>query len=541
MEYLCSRPLNPSPSSALYALRSDAEFHLQRFPANARLDDPQRFADVARRYRSRAEALAVLRRSMEGLDLSEAQRFNLEAFGRDDALAVLTGQQAGILGGPVFTALKAAGAVQMAQRLDGVSAEFGVVPIFWVEDNDHDVEEISELNFLDREQEAAHMHLRWPGLRRRTMVSQLEFGPTLEQLFTDWEMLTLRSLHLDDTMAVLRSIYRTDVSPGRAFRDWLHTLFAEKGLLFVMASECRSAGLFADIAGRELAEPGASRECMQPLMREFASRGITAQVEPSALNLFLVENGRRMKLDVDANFNFTAEGLPVERARIEAQFDADRSVLTPNVLLRPVMQDRIFPTLAYIAGPGERSYAAQLRELYERYDVPMPAWMARPHAALLSAGFQRRREQLGLDFDDLRRDADAVNGALVQPWSPKEWTSRAGSAEVNLRDIYAALAGEVRIIDSSLDAVVEQEMHKTLEGLKRLDAKVRRAVRRRHQDDLRRMYRMHSEYYPRGGPQDRNTSSGFMATRYGLAAFRDFVLRAAEKWEAGEMIFAVGE
>ncbi len=541
MEYLCSRPLNPSPTSVLHALRSDADFNEHRFPANARLDDPRRFEDVARRYGSRAAALKVLRTSMEGLQLSAAQRSNLEAFGGEETLAVVSGQQAGIFGGPVFTALKAAGAINMAQRLDGVSTDFNVVPIFWMEDNDHDVEEISELDFLDREQEAAHMQLRWPGLRRRTMVSQLEFGPSLDQLFTDWEMLTLRSLHLDETVKVLRSIYRVGVSPGRAFRDWLHTLFAEKGLLFVMASECRNAGLFAEIAGRELAEPGASRECMQPLLRDLDTRGIKAQVEPSALNLFLVENGRRMKMDIDADHNVTAEGLPVDRRRIEERVASDPSVLSPNVLLRPVMQDSIFPTLAYIAGPGERSYAAQLRELYERYDVPMSAWMARPHATLLSAGFQRRREQLGLDFDDLRRAADAVNGELVQRWSPEEWTSRAHSAEANLRDIYAALAGEVGRIDSSLDAVVEQEMHKALDGLTRLDAKVRRAVRRRHQDDLRRVHRMHSEYYPRGGPQDRNTSSGFMASRYGMQVFRDFVLRAAEMWEEGEMIFAIGE
>ncbi len=304
-------------------------------------------------------------------------------------VAVLTGQQAGLFGGPLFTLLKALTALKLA---DQVARDHNVpaVAIFWIDAEDHDWEEVRSCSIFD-----ASLDVRTASLPSRpaadpSPVATVTLDGSIEDAIRSLEDALPATDFRSSLIADLRDAYGPGIGMAEAFGRWLERVLGDRGLIVYDSSDPASKPLARDVFTRELSMPGQTSKLAALAGSDLVARGYHSQVhaQDDSLALFRLDGdqgGRRAIRQQDGHFlvgdqRFLPPALVQQAAESPAGF-------SPNVLLRPVVQDTIFPTICYVAGPNELAYLGQLRGVYDHFGVPMPLMYPRASATLMdSAG-----------------------------------------------------------------------------------------------------------------------------------------------------------
>jgi bacillithiol synthase len=445
------------------------------------------------------EALATARR------LSEA-----------GTVAIVTGQQAGLFGGPAFTLLKAATAIRLAQR---VSREHNVmaVPVFWIDAEDHDWEEFRACAVLDAELELASIEavppegagertigsLRWPeGI---TGAIDLLLGVLPRTEFTPW----------------LAEIVRTAYAPGHgvaeSFGRLLDTVLGPHGLVVYDASDPTAKPLLAELFARELEHPGQTALLAARAGADLVSRGYHMQVMPHASSAALFElDGGRVPIRHDGS-HFVTRDVRVPNADMVSRARTHPETFSPNVLLRPVVQDTLFPTICYVAGPNELAYLAQLRGVYESFGVPMPLMQPRASATLIDAAAVRFLSRHDVPLESLQQqDEHALNELLKTLLPPAvERSIREAGEQIAAR--MEAVVEAVPSIDPTLEGRARSALGRMQHELETLHAKVLQAAKRRDETLRRQFLHVRAQAFPGGQPQERAVGGVSFLGRYGPA------------------------
>jgi uncharacterized protein YllA (UPF0747 family) len=212
-----------------------------------------------------------------------------------------------------------------------------------------------------------------------------------------------------------------------------------------------------------------------------------------------------------------AGGETVSEAALAARARAHPEAFSPNVLLRPVVQDTIFPTVCYVAGPNELAYLAQLRGVYEAFDVPMPLMQPRAMATLIDAAAARFLAKYEVALEDLQRQDEHALNELLRTLLPEsvERTLREASDETRAR--MAAVIGAVADIDPTLEGRARSALGRMEHELESLHAKVLQAAKRRDETLRRQFTHVQAQAFPQGHPQERTVGGISFLGRYGTA------------------------
>ncbi|HUG42707.1 MAG TPA: bacillithiol biosynthesis cysteine-adding enzyme BshC [Acidobacteriota bacterium] len=294
----------------------------------------------------------------------------LKRLSRDGTLAVLTGQQVALFGGPSFAVYKAATAVGLARHLE--EAGIAAVPVFWLAADDSDFDEVRTTTFLGAD--GARLDLQLPITKEPdgTMVGALPVGD-LQSEFEKLDRNFDQTSFYAEVRAVLQGAYRPERTLREAFGAWLSRLFEDSGLICFdpLAPEVkRELGPFFASAVSQRAE---INRRLQERGEAIQAAGYSPQVfvdETESL-LFLFEGKRRRKLEFNGK-EFVARDLPNLRISESDLLDRVRShpeQFGPNVLLRPVLQDHLFPTAVTVGGPSEIAYFAQVNAIAPHFDL----------------------------------------------------------------------------------------------------------------------------------------------------------------------------
>lgn len=335
---------------------------------------------------------------------------------------VVTGQQPGIFTGPLYTVYKAITAIQLAERLSRNST-VACRPLFWTASDDHDFEEIRSAHFLTRRHDL-HSVVYSPGSGPDGIPCRMDATPA-------WRIAVQDSLHREiDLLAAvcrgsectrevtdfLHESARQSSSLGIWFSRIMARLFPDAGLLFFAPEipEARRAAI--PVLQREIEAPLHSTRLLQEAGATLSASGYEAQIhrEPDVCNFFLEVEERRRKV-VFRSGRFQPSGTPLQYEPDEmlALLEAQPERFSPNVALRPIVQQAMFPVVAHVAGPGEIAYWAQLRPLFNFFGLPMPSVYPRASALLLSAKTSRLLREYGLQSEQLElRGPDLLTPAL---------------------------------------------------------------------------------------------------------------------------------
>ncbi|HEX6496466.1 MAG TPA: bacillithiol biosynthesis cysteine-adding enzyme BshC, partial [Acidobacteriaceae bacterium] len=368
---------------------------------------------------------------------------------RNGASAVVTGQQVALFGGPLYTLLKAATAIARAR--EATAAGYDTVPVFWLASEDHDFAEIARVDIPARD-----------GLKATTIGPAPEFplsvgyipvGPSVTQALAEVEEL----LGAGEVTSLLRGVYQADATLAGAFGSLMARLFGRWGLVVIDAAGSSFHALGAEVLKQAIFEADALHSALLERDRLLAERGYHSQVkvgEQSSL-LFLIDDktGARLPLRrvfIDGRRQWKAGGRRYSSEELLEILQVTPERCSPNALLRPVFQDAVLPTSAYIAGPAELAYFAQSEVLYQGILGRATAALPRLSATLVEPKIATVMERHEVQLPDVLTNADALAQRLAARAMPIEGKRKLAAAGNSLDGELTAVTEWMAQMDAGL-------------------------------------------------------------------------------------------
>jgi len=484
--------------------------------------DRRAAADRAAAYaRDRDTLAAVLQEQHSAWGLDDATRANIEALRDPETVAVVTGQQTTVLGGPLYSPLKILTTLQQAERL---AKETGrtVVPIFWLEGEDHDWQEMAGTHVLRRN---ALVDLRYdgytpPAAGNLGAVGRLRVEAQFAEVIDALDAALPPSDFKPDVMALVREAYIDGTPLEDAFGRFLRGLFPESGLVLLNPDDARLKALAAPLYRHELTDPEASSRLVNEAGATL-EESYHAQVSARATNLFLLEDDQRTPIDATAGgFMLRGTDRAYSQDDLLALLDAHPERFSPNVVLRPLTQDHLVPTALYVAGPGEISYFAQYKEVYAWAGIPMPLLHPRASVTLVEGKVAKVLEQFDLDVADLDADLDRLFQRVVIDQMDVDVDAIFGAAQPPIHQSLNGLKTHVTDVDRTLGKSVEAARAAIVQELNDLKERVVRAEKRKQEELYAQLQKAHVNLFPDGRPQERVVSVLYFLNKYSPALLR---------------------
>ncbi len=485
---------------------------------------------VPRQYQALA---AILGAQQDRRGAPPAARDAARQLSNPSTVAIVTGQQAGAFGGPLFTLLKAITAMQLARRTSR-EHHTDVVAVFWVDAEDHDWDEVASCTVLDPSFQPRTVTLPKPEGAGERPVAALALDDRIEQTLSELADALGETEFTADLLASLRAAYHPGVGMADAFARWIETVLGPHGLVVFDSSDPEAKPLVADLFRRELSDPGRTSLLAAAAGEQLKARGHQPQVAPQAdsVALFHVEDGRKPIKRQDGTFlagdrRFDAGELARKAVESPAHF-------SPNVLLRPIVQDTLFPTISYVAGPSELAYLGQLRQVYEHFGVPMPLMYPRASATLIDSAAARFLSRTDLPIEELQPQDESGLNRLLEGQIPKSVEAALADAEHVIRQKMEAVIAAMPAVDPTLAGAARTTLSKMEHDLKALQGKMIQAAKRRDETLRRQFARAQAQIFPLGHPQERTLGFVYFLNRYGPAVidrlFSELPLDLGQHW-----------
>jgi bacillithiol biosynthesis cysteine-adding enzyme BshC len=504
------------------------------FPADPRAlterFDPQ--AVLTGRTFDRAHLADILERQNLGWSASGETMAAIERLRRPDVLTVVTGQQVGLFTGPLYAVYKALSVLQLTRALRGHLGD-RFVPLFWMAAGDHDLAEVDHAVLPNRDGRPVTIRLAGDYLPDHP-VGDLSLGPGIAVALGRVRELLPENEFRDGVMELLSSAYRPDRTFAAGFARVLLALFAGQGLILVDPTDAELTSLCRPLFERELALAPATAGLVIERGRELTGRGYHAQLQliEDQTNLFLIDEGRRRGLIVDGD-GFRLRGtdriLSGESLRELLQEAPHR--FSPNAALRPLMEDDLFPVAAYVAGPSETAYLAQLGPLYERLGVPRPPVYPRMSLTLLEGHLGRVLLDSGMDPAEIFAPADRLAGRLSERHLPADLEADIDAAGTDIDETLRRLAGRITGLEPTMAEYLTSVSGKIRHQLGAVRKKLLQARRARDRTLRRRAIRLGDAIYPQGHLQERVTNIVPFLARHGTGLIERLDALQIDPWQ----------
>lgn len=413
---------------------------------------------------------------------------NILSIQKENTFTVTTGHQLNILTGPLYVIYKIATTIELSRYLQQHFPTYHFVPVFWMASEDHDFEEVNHIHIGDKK-------ITWK-TPQSGAVGRFHLKD-IDLFFND----------LNDAVGnrytiptFFRDAYVHSKTLAEATRKLIHGLFSTYGLVIIDGDDPELKTLFISEMETELTS-GLSYRAMNETNDVF-SRYYKEQVVPQDINLFYLTKGVREKIISELDgFRIRNSNLHFTRQEMIKELYDHPNRFSPNVVLRPVYQERILPNLAYIGGPGEVHYWLQLMNVFNRFKVSYPIVMLRNCMLLINKQQSQRMASLGLTLQDLFRSPEKVILEVIK----KQATINTGivNQELTIEKLMNELTEIYTTIDPTLQSSVESEKRKMLNALKSLEEKANRALKRKNEVIVQQVRTLFSKLMPQGKLQER--------------------------------------
>ena len=509
---LLPRPLGGSRLTVHYLAGAEAASHFYR-------GSPYR----AETYRRKAEELD-LARSSDTFATAErvvrpvgaAAKELLRRVVAENGYFVTTGQQPGLFGGPLYSLYKALTAARLAGELESLLAR-PVMPLFWVASDDHDWEEANHTHVVDGSNRLVRLTLGPAPEGPPRPLGRTPLGPAVEDALDRLAHAFPPNDFHARYMERLRDAYRPRATMAAAFHGWMSELLRKTPIGLVDAGNPALKEACKPVFRAEAEDPVASERVLAETADALRGHGYGLQVPliPGAANLFVdLHHGRERLQRTDGGFLLRRSRGELSRHRVLDLIENDPDSVSPNVLLRPIVESFLFPTLAYVGGPGELAYFAQLGGLFGRHGTGMPVVAPRGSLLAVENKVHKVLEKFGLATGDVR-DIEALLSRFARDKLPRE----VRDATVRWRGAVESMGGELAdaaaTVDPALRGAVMKARNTGLAALGALEKKIVRAVKRNAETTRAQIAKAHVNLWPGGKPQDRILCPLQYLMRYG--------------------------
>jgi bacillithiol synthase len=513
MESACLRHTEIPHTSALF---SDFQYHfgrVARFYAH-NPHDGRSYAAAAQEIAYPDDRRAAL---VAALRPGNSETESLDLLARPGTVAVVTGQQVGLFSGPAYTIYKALTAVRLAARLreQGIAA----VPMFWLATEDHDVAEVNHTFVFGPDHRPIQLSVSADGGSERPVGGIPIGAPPVDRL----RDVLSGFPHGDEVAEMARIAYPAGVTFGRAFRALLERMLAGRGLLFVDPLDESVRRLAAPLLQETVRQDEGLHAKLIERAKQLDAAGYHAQVHVEAKTslVFLLDGQRRATLRRQNGEYVSKEKSAKDRKYSPAELMDRAEQLSPNALLRPVVQDYVLPTVAYVGGPAELAYMAQSQVLYRELLGRMPVMVSRGGFTLLDLRSAKLMERYGLTVPAFFHGEDGARGAIAEKLVPPALTEEFGKVRGAVSESVEKLRDDLAGFDATLAAAANKSLAKITYQLSKMERKTARETLKRNERAGADASYMSGLIYPDKHLQERYYSILPFLARHGVGDLMD--------------------
>jgi len=432
---------------------------------------------------------------------------------RRGALAAVTGQQVGLFGGPLFSIFKALTAVKLAEQ--ATAAGVDCVPIFWLATEDHDLAEVNHVSLVSETGVPERLAIDSHGLQDApvgTILLGSEIAPVVER--------AAALLGETDVTTWLREAYRPGETMGSAFARLMALLFADWGVILLDQADPAFHDLAKPILRQAVERSVELDDALLGRGKVLEKAGYHQQVKVTSATtlLFEIKNGVRTvvrRKNNGANDEFVAGEERSSTQELLDRIERNAGNFSPNVLLRPVVQDYLLPTLAYTGGAAEVAYFAQAAVVYEKLLGRVTPILPRFSATLIEPKAQRLLERYRMTLPDLFHGPEKLREILAARTLPTDLQGRFAEAKASLEKSLGAIRESLARLDSTLVDAASNAEEKMKYQLAQLEARAARAEAQRNEVITRHAESLSSALYPNKALQEREIAGVSFVARYG--------------------------
>ncbi len=468
MDSACLRHTEIPHTSKLFL---DFQYHFDRVSSfyDWSPADPLSYKNAAQRIDFPAERRASLVAALRATDGPSA---SLDLLAQPGTVAVVTGQQVGLFSGPAFTVYKAITAIRLAARL--TASGLPAVPVFWLATEDHDIAEVNHCHVYGANHQPVRLHVDSTGEDQQP-VGNIPLG----QVPLDLLRRTLEPFPFGNEVSQLvEQSYTPESTFGEACRALLRHLFESRGLLFLDPLDPALRSLAAPFLRDALVRaPDLKRKVLER-NKALEAAGYHAQVhvEPETSFFFLLDGNRRITLR-RRNGGYASKDRLYSTEELASRPD----LLSPNALLRPVMQDYMLPSVTDIGGAAELAYLAQSQVIYHELLGRMPVVRPRNGFTLINSRAGRLMSRYKLELPCLFHGEACLREKISRKLVPDALTTEFAAIERSTSEALDRLRGDLTAFDPTLGAALAKSRSKILYQLSKMESKTaRESLRRDH-------------------------------------------------------------
>jgi bacillithiol biosynthesis cysteine-adding enzyme BshC len=484
--------------------------------------DPHALRDVAQTLKFdpplRKNVAAALAAQNQRWNRSAATSANLEVLSQPESFAVVTGQQVGLLTGPCYSIYKALTAVKLAQELTHQGLR--CVPIFWMETGDHDLEEINHVSLMDSgSQKLASLKLEVRESDNQRPVGQIVLGSEMEGFLKEFRLLLPPGSEFSDqTIRLVEECYKAGSTLGDAFARMMSRLLGDLGLILMDPSDPALAALSLPVFDWALESAEKLRARLNAANESVRKQGFEPQIkiDPQTAFVFSTGDGRRRLLLKEGDHVWpkgSDHRITLSEAKRLAKENPEK--LSPSVALRPLVQDFLLPTVAYVGGPTETSYFAELTGFYELVDRPMPVLVPRASVSVITKKAHRLLEKYALDVQTVFEGREKLAETIVERSAAGEGFSRFEHLEAEINRLLNKMKPEMEKADPTLGGALETARQKILYQVTHLKTRFVHTEEKRQAQVIQHAEALANVLWPNRALQERELNVCYFLSRYG--------------------------
>ncbi len=515
----------PASAGGFSDLFNDFMYHFESvkrfFPFDFRVGSSyeQAMKQITKPTNERNQLVEILKRQNEAFGCESETFAKIELLKRSSTFAIVTGQQVGLFGGPMYTLFKTLTTIKLAGKLKKQYPQNDFVPVFWVEGEDHDFEEMNHVYVVNGQNQSQRIEYLIGGEKNEKNVGpvgELVFDSNIESVHKVLSTSMPSSEYSSDILKPLALHYAEGRTFNKAFIGWMNHLFSGYGLIFVSGNDRDLKRIASPLFVKEIEEFPRTSQLVIDQSAELEKK-YHAQVKPKSINLFMFHKGGRYPIHPrEEDFSLKGTRHFITREELLRIARETPELLSPNVVLRPIVQDTLLPTLVYVGGPSEIAYNAQLAPVYRMFGVQQPVVYPRASASFITERTMKTFEKYDVSIADFfGSTVEQLTASVLEQVADVKLDSLFGEAANHFKHAIDELEFGLREVDKTLLGPLVSVAKKMEQSLEVLKGKAIEAQKKRNEVVVNQIEKASSVLLPRGQLQERTLSPLYFMNRYG--------------------------
>ncbi|MGE8079310.1 bacillithiol biosynthesis cysteine-adding enzyme BshC [Peribacillus loiseleuriae] len=487
----------------------------------------KRYQELMSRNFFRDELADSIEKYMEKYSLSIPVKENIEAFRKEDSVVVIGGQQAGLLTGPLYTIHKVISIIKLAEEQEKALGK-KVIPVFWIAGEDHDLAEVN------------HVYTLKNGIREKNtypfyhpfklMITDIELDIETAQ---SWVSEIIETYGETDFTNKLLADTNEVIKRSTTFVDFfaclIHNWFHDFGLLMIDAADPELRKLESEFFAMFIDKAEAITKAVHSQQSFMQQSGYKRMIEiqENAANLFYYDSEKkdRILLEVDNGiFSGKNEGISFTQQELHECSRVTPERLSNNVVTRPIMQEMLFPVLAFISGPGEIAYWAELKQAFELFSMKMPPIVPRLNITIIERGIATDLNEVGLNLETvLTKGTKSAQSQFLHSVKDDTIEVLFHEMKAKLNESHELFTERAISLDKGLDPLLQKNRKFIEQQLDFIYGKMNESSRKKHEVVLNKYQRIENSLFPFDAPQERLWNIFYYLNKYGTDFINELV------------------